>query len=161
MVSKRRPWIGSDRRRLVRGGRRSADCLGRYPSVLVADSNDVARRSCAEYLARFGFSVAEAVDGDDLMARIVIAPPRVILTESRLRCESTDRLAQWLQQSSWTRHVPVLLMAHDSDAKWCAQQLPAAAVLFKPFSLDAMLDRVRGLLRARDAERDMLKSEMR
>src|SRR6266480_2418028 len=47
----------SDRRRVPRGGRRPTDRPGKYPPVLVAESYDGVRMSCARYLDRFHFHV--------------------------------------------------------------------------------------------------------
>ena len=145
MSTRRRVSAGADRRRLARGGRRASDGLGRYPTVLIADSHDGARRTCADYLARFGFSVAEAVDGIDLMARVVIAPPRIILTESHLPSLPQSGLLQWLRRSSWTREIPVILMA-PADHVDLAGTPRTVGVLFRPFALEAMLKEVRRLL---------------
>jgi DNA-binding NtrC family response regulator len=123
--------------------------------VLVADSDGGARRPCADYLDRFRFSVAEAVDGEDLMARIVIAPPRIVLTDARLPSLPPRRLVQWLRHSVWTRHIPVILMAHGTDTELAADSSRTTGVLFKPFSLDAMLNEVRRLLRIEIAERSL------
>jgi DNA-binding NtrC family response regulator len=122
--------------------------------VLVADSDDGARRPCADYLGRFRFNVAEAVDGEDLMARIVIAPPRIILAEARLPSLPPHRLVQWLRDSVWTRHIPVILMVHETDAELAADAPRTTGTLFKPFSLDAMLNEVRRLLRIEIAGRN-------
>ena len=73
-----------DRRRVPRGGRRATDRSGKYPTVLVAESYDGVRKSCARYLDRFNFQVAEAADGEQALTQIAAEPPQVILAESNL-----------------------------------------------------------------------------
>ena len=89
------------------------------------------------------------------MARIVIAPPRIILTDARLPNLPPNRLVQWLRDSVWTRHIPVIVMAHDTDAELAAHAPRTTGVLVKPVSLDAMLNEVRRLLRIEIAERNL------
>ena len=134
-----------DRRRVARGGRREYDRPGRYPPVLLADSYDGARVPCARYLERFNFHVAEAVNGEDALKQIVFSTPRVIVTEWRLPTMPADRLCQWLSQGWRTREIPVIVVASDFDVR---RQMPSvAAILVKPFPLEAMLTEVRRVLR--------------
>src|SRR5882762_3391838 len=105
-----------DRRRVPRGGRRPTDRPGKYPSVLVAESYDGVRKSCARYLDRFNFQVAEAADGEQALTHIAAEPPQVILAELHLPAMPVWRLAQWLSQSWRTRQIPVIVLAGDLDA---------------------------------------------
>jgi DNA-binding response OmpR family regulator len=113
--------------------------------VLLADSYDGARVPCARYLERFNFDVAEAINGEDALKKIVSSTPRVIVTEWRLPTMPADRLCQWLSQGWRTREIPVIVVASDFDAR---RQMPSvAAILVKPFSLEAMLTEMRRVLR--------------
>src|SRR5262245_34262567 len=134
-----------DRRRVPRGGRRDYDLPGRGPTVLVADSYEGARRPCVRYLDRFNFDVTEATNGEDALKQIVSTTPRVIVTEWGLPAMPADRLCQWLAQRQRTREIPVIVVAADFDA---GRRMPGvAAILVKPFSLEAMLTEVRRALR--------------
>ena len=137
---------GPDRRQVSRGGRRPSDVGGRFPSILVADSSDGARRPCVRYLDRFNFDVIEAVDGEEARARIRANPPHVILTEWMLPKLSAPRLAQWLAEDGTTRDIPMILLADEDEPE--IGMPPAATVLIKPFQLSAMLEAVRRALRA-------------
>ena len=134
-----------DRRRVPRGGRRPYDRTGRHPSVLVADSYEGARRPCVRYLDRFNFDVVEAANGEDALKQIISGPPSVILTEWTLPTMPAERLCQWLAQGWRTKEIPVIIVAADFDVR---REMPSvAAILVKPFSLDAMLTQVRRVLR--------------
>src|SRR5579871_489881 len=100
----------SDRRRVPRGGRRVYDRAGRYPPVLVADNYEGARVPAARYLERYNFEVAEATDGEQVLQRIIAAPPQIILTDWSLPTMPARRLCQWLDQSWRTRHIPVIVL---------------------------------------------------
>jgi CheY-like chemotaxis protein len=137
-----------DRRRVPRGGRRPYDRPGRYPSLLVADSYEGARKPCARYLQRLNFDVFEAETGEEALARITQTPPRLILAEWTLPTMPGGRLTQWLSQGFRTREIPVILIANAADP---AMPLPrVAGVLRKPFTLAQMIAEVRRVLRATD-----------
>ena len=135
----RRAAVSRDRRRVPRGGRRTTDRPGRYPPVLVADSDDGARRPCVRYLQLFGFQVEEARTGDDAVAVIDAVQPQVVVAE--LTLPSAERLTERLTQDVG---IPVIVMATD-DASSIQPQ--AIAVLVKPFPLATMLEEVRRVLR--------------
>lgn len=137
-----------DRRRVPRGGRRPYDRPGRHPSLLVADGYEGARKPCARYLQRLNFDVIEAETGEEALARIVQAPPRLILTEWSLPSMPDGRLTQWLAQGFRTRDIPVILIANGANP---SLPLPTVAgVLRKPFTLAQMIAEVRRVLRATD-----------
>jgi DNA-binding response OmpR family regulator len=145
-----------DRRRVPRGGRRTIDRSGKHPSVLVAESYDGVRKSCARYLDRFNFQVAEAADGEEALTQIAAEPPQVILAESSLPAMPIARLSQWLSQSWRTRQIPVIVLAGDLDfsdpsAPQDVRGL-VAGVLVKPFTLRTMLDEVRRVIRVPDTK---------
>jgi CheY-like chemotaxis protein len=133
-----------------RGGRRSADRLGKHPSVLVAESYESVRKSCARYLDRFNFHVAEAADGEQALTQIAADPPQVILAELHLPAMPVWRLAQWLSQSWRTRQIRVIALAGDFDLADPAVSQSfgnlVAGVLVKPFTLRTMLDEIRRVI---------------
>lgn len=139
-----------DRRRVPRGGRRTADRAGKYPPVLVAESYDGVRRSCARYLDRFNFQVAEAADGEQALKHITAEPPHVILAELNLPAMPVSLLVQRLLQSWRTRQIPVIVLADDGDPSDPAQDVRSlvAGILVKPFTLRAMLDEIRRVIPA-------------
>jgi len=137
-----------DRRRVPRGGRRSADRSGVHPPILIAESYDGVRQSCSKYLQRFHFDVREAASGEEALAAIAAEPPQVILTELHLPTMPAWRLMQWLSQGWRTRDIPVLVMSGDVDPTTDdAFRNAAAGVLIKPFSLAHMVQEIRRVLR--------------
>jgi DNA-binding NtrC family response regulator len=136
----------SERRHVARGGRRLRDRPGKHPTVLIAESYEGVRKSCARYLDRFNFRVAEAVNGEELLARVAAAPPQVIVTEMHLPAMPARRLATWLGQNWRTRHIPVIVMSSGMDLTKDEVGQLASAILVKPFSLGRMLDEIRRAL---------------
>jgi DNA-binding response OmpR family regulator len=138
--------LHEDRRRVPRGGRRAYDRPGAYPTILVADGYEGARRPVARYLQRFHFDVLEASDGEEALQKIVAASPHVILAEWSLPFMPARRLCQWLDQSWRTRSVPVIVLVGDYEPG--AGMPPVAGILIKPFSLAVMLDEIRRVIRS-------------
>jgi CheY-like chemotaxis protein len=137
--------VDVDRRRAPRGGRRDYDRPGRYPRILVADSYEGARHTCARYLERFHFDVAEAAHGEEAVARILSAPPRLILSEWKLPAMPAARLKEWLAEGG-AGDIPIILLASTIENN---EEVPrVAGILQKPFSLIDMLKEVRRALRA-------------
>ena len=128
-----------DRRGAPRGGRRPLDVPGRYPPVLVADSDDGARRVCARYLGRFGFQVEEATTGEAAVAIVEMCHPQVAIAELTLPRDDD------FQARVRERDIPyIVTVASDVG---CTPP-DAAAVLLKPFPLSSLISAVRLALSA-------------
>jgi DNA-binding response OmpR family regulator len=119
--------------------------------VLIAESYDGVRKSCARYLDRFNFQVTEAADGEQALKRIAAEPPQVILTELNLPSMPASRLAQWLSQNWRTRQIPVIVLSGDLDSSGAPVsddfRNVVAGMLMKPFTLRVMLDEIRRVMR--------------
>lgn len=125
-----------DRRRVPRGGRRPYDLPGKYPSVLIADTDEGVRRAFVRYLDMFGFHVTQAARIEEGLAETERdQQPEVIVTE--LTSAAAARLAS-------SPRVPIIVTVTDD------LQVPpryAAAMLVKPFPLTMLLDEMRRVLR--------------
>lgn len=125
---------------MPRGGRRPYDTPGKYPPVLVADTDEAVRRAFVRYLDMHGFQVTQAVRIDDASAEPEGGhPPEVIVTE--LTSATAARLAT-------SPRVPTIVTVTDDLHK---APRYAAAMLVKPFPLPALLDELRRVLRANAA----------
>lgn len=134
----RRVVTWGDRRQMPRGGRRSADDPGRFPTLLIAASYEPVRQVCASYLERFGFQVENAPSSADAMAIIRSNRPRVVISDMALpEAVAVPVLHLVDEPGEWTASPPVTPGTHRLDA-----------ALAKPFALSALLGEVRRLLRA-------------
>jgi DNA-binding response OmpR family regulator len=119
---------------------------GRHPRVIVADSYEGARRPCIRYLDHFNFDVAAAADSQALLDEVVAQSPAVILIDSQLEKSSRGLLGE----TSRLEKIPVILfvggVAEGGEPDQTAVRV--AASLVKPFPLAAMLEALRGVLRA-------------
>ena len=115
--------------------------------MLVAESYEGARIPCARYLRRFNFDVTEAASSEEAMMAMLAAPPRLILAEWNL-ASTLARFSLWLAPGWKTSDIPVIVIVNEFEPE---RNLPrVAGVLTKPFSLTAMLEEVRRVLREHD-----------
>jgi DNA-binding response OmpR family regulator len=127
----------SDRRLMPRGGRRAIDEAGRYPPVLIADSDEGARRPCVRYLHQFGFQVEEASTGAAAMSIVERSRPQVAIAEVTLPRDGGFR------ERVRDLGIPCIMTATDDFGPTPPD---AAAVLLKPFHLASLLLEVRRVL---------------
>jgi DNA-binding response OmpR family regulator len=127
----------SERRRVARGGRRPLDPTGRYPPLLVADSDDGVRRVCVRYLDRFGFDVGEAATGEAAVETLEVHRPKVAIAEFTL-----PRDDEFLARVRAYGVPCIVTMTSDLDYS----PPEAVAVLVKPFSFKALLTEIRRVL---------------
>jgi len=130
-----------DRRHAARGGRRDFDKPGRYPPVIIADSDDGARQPCARYLERFGFQVEQAVTGEDAVSIVDNCRLRVAIAELTLPRDDE------FQERVWGRGIPYVAIA---STEVYTAPVESAVVLVKPFSLATLLTEVRRVLTLSD-----------
>jgi len=145
-TEQRRAISEPPRRRFLRGGRRSSDLPGRHPRVLVADSYEGARRPCIRYLDYFNFDVAAAADSQALLEEVVAQSPAVILIDSQLEKAARGLLVE----TTHLQKIPAILFVGGAAEASGPDQtaVHVAASLVKPFPLAAMLETIRGVLRA-------------
>ncbi len=126
-----------ERRHVTRGGRRPLDPPGRYPPVLVADSDDSVRRVCARYLDRFGFDVNEAATGEAAVEVLEAHRPKVAIAEFTLPRDDEFHARVRAYE------VPcIVTTTSDPDHP----PPDAVSVLVKPFSFKALLTEIRRVL---------------
>lgn len=134
---------GPDRRLVPRGGRRAEDRPGRFPRIAIIEQYEGVRRPCVRYLEHFNFDVVEAADLHKGLELIEAAPPAVVLVAASETPEFNR-----LQEAVTVLGIPLLSLASTfPEAEEPAGPIPAG-VLLKPFTLGAMLDEIRRLLRA-------------
>jgi DNA-binding response OmpR family regulator len=134
---------GPDRRSVSRGGRRVEDQPGRYPRIAIVEPYDGVRRPCVRYLEHFNFDVAEASTLDKGIELLATLPPAVVLVEA-----SDSAAFHRLQEKANVLAIPLLsLTTAFPDVEMREAVRTPAGVLLKPFTLGAMLDEIRRVLR--------------
>jgi CheY-like chemotaxis protein len=102
--------------------------------ALLVDHDPDTRRMYAEYLTFGAWSVDEASDGREALAKAIAGRPDVIVTESRLPGINGFDLCAILKQDAATRAIPIVMVTADAFASDLqrAQSAGADAILVKP-----------------------------
>jgi CheY-like chemotaxis protein len=103
--------LGSDRRKLPRGGRRPGDADGFAPLILVADDDLDNSARCEAILAKLKFAVAPARSADEALRVMLALRPNLIV--AHLKDES--RLRAGMAAEKLAAEVPVITVTPDIE----------------------------------------------
>src|SRR5512134_328928 len=115
------------------------------PRILVADDDDGLRQLLRLILAREGFEVFEAANGEQALALAVSVDPAVILLDVMMPGLDGYDVCRRLKSDRRTGDVPVVFVsaAEDMSRRNEAQHLGAAACIQKPIGPRDLVARVR------------------
>ncbi|AUX20828.1 histidine kinase [Sorangium cellulosum] len=110
-------------------------------TILVVDDRLENRLLLASLLEPLGFTVAQAVDGEDALARVAEARPDLIIADMRMRNVDGLELIRRLRESPDHRGIPVLVSSASAFERDLRTSLEAGAVGFvsKPVQMSALL----------------------
>jgi CheY-like chemotaxis protein len=118
------------------------------PQILVAVADPEARRAYSTVFGLAGCEVVEVSDGRQALAKALIRPPTLLLTEIRLPFLDGCSLCEILRRDRATIDVPVLVIGDDSQPAMIerARQNGADSVLLNPATLEAIVNEARRLI---------------
>jgi twitching motility two-component system response regulator PilG len=120
------------------------------PQILVAVADAETRRAYSTVFGLAGCEVIEASDGRQALAKALMRPPALVLTEIRLPFLDGCSLCEILRRDRATVDVPVLVITDDSQPAMVerARQTGADSVLLKPATPEAIVNEARRLIGA-------------
>ena len=118
--------------------------------VLVVDDDDAIRQVIQMALEGSGYEVATAEDGQEALAAVQAAPPRVILLDMRMPIMDGWAFTRAYRETP-PPHAPIVVLTAARDAGEYASDVDADAFLAKPFNLRELLGLVGRLVRAEDS----------
>lgn len=125
-----------------------SDAAARHLILVVED--EAALATMLRYnLEKQGFRVEEAADGQEALTRIGEERPDLVLLDWMLPSLSGIEVCRQMRRRPETREVPVIMLtarAEDQDAVR-ALNLGADDYITKPFGIEALMARIRALLR--------------
>ena len=124
---------------------------GTRRTVLVADDVADNRSLVVDLLGSLGFTVLEAVDGDDLLAQATVAHPDLVITDVVMPgSDGLDAMRRLRQLPGWNV-VPIIAESANVSGTDQAQALAAGADAFlpKPIALNQLLQQVGERLQLR------------
>lgn len=129
---------------------------GASQSIVLAGPDDALVAAVADRLARAGFEVSIAVDGEDALNLSKALRPAAVLAGLRMGRRDGGSLIVELRRGTATRGIPVLLTAEAADPAEVtrALELGAEDVIELPTNVDVIVARVRRAIgrRASDDE---------
>ena len=119
------------------------------PMVLVVEDEASLVAMLRYNLEKQGYRVEEAVDGQEAIARITESPPDLVLLDWMLPVMSGIEVCRQIRRRPATRDLPVIMVTARSEDQDAVRGLNTGAddYITKPFSMDALLARIRALLR--------------
>jgi two-component system phosphate regulon response regulator PhoB len=119
------------------------------PMVLVVEDEAALATMLRYNLEKQGFRVEEAVDGQEAMARIAESPPDIVLLDWMLPVMSGIEVCRQIRRRPATREMPVIMVTARAEEQDAVRGLNTGAddYIAKPFSMEALLARMRALLR--------------
>jgi two-component system phosphate regulon response regulator PhoB len=119
------------------------------PLVLVVEDEGALATMLRYNLEKQGYRVEEATDGQEALTRIAEAQPDLVLLDWMLPQMSGLEVCRQIRRRSATRDLPVIMVTARTDDQDAVRGLNTGAddYIAKPFSMDALLARIRALLR--------------
>ncbi|WP_408021732.1 phosphate regulon transcriptional regulator PhoB [Siccirubricoccus phaeus] len=119
------------------------------PTILVVE-DEVPLLTLLRYnLEKQGFRVEEAADGQEALLRVAEAKPDLVLLDWMLPAMSGLEVCRQLRRRPATRDLPIIMVTARTEDQDAVRALDTGADdhIGKPFVMDALLARIRALLR--------------
>jgi two-component system, OmpR family, phosphate regulon response regulator PhoB len=119
------------------------------PLVLVVEDEAALVTMLRYNLEKQGFRVEEAADGQEALTRIAEMPPDLVLLDWMLPVMSGLEICRQIRRRPDTRDLPIIMVTARAEEQDAVRGLNTGAddYIAKPFSMDALLARMRALLR--------------
>jgi two-component system phosphate regulon response regulator PhoB len=129
------------------------------PYVLIVEDEAPLVTLLRYNLEKQGFRVDDAGDGGEALTRITEAPPDLLLLDWMLPTMSGIELCRQLRRRPATRTLPIIMLTARAEESDAVRGLDTGAddYITKPFSNEALIARIRALLRRSGAVPTKLK----
>jgi two-component system phosphate regulon response regulator PhoB len=119
------------------------------PLVLVVEDEAALATMLRYNLEKQGFRVEEAGDGQEALTRIAESQPDLVLLDWMLPVLSGIEVCRQIRRRSLTRDLPVIMVTARTEDQDAVRGLNTGAddYITKPFNMEALLARMRALLR--------------
>ena len=119
------------------------------PLVLVVEDEAAIATMLRYNLEKQGFRVEEASDGQEALTRIAETPPDLVLLDWMLPVMSGIEVCRQIRRRADTRDLPVIMVTARTEDQDAVRGLNTGAddYITKPFNMEALLARMRALLR--------------
>jgi|WetSurMetagenome_2_1015567.scaffolds.fasta_scaffold10129_5 phosphoserine phosphatase RsbU/P len=128
--------------------------------VLIVDDSMVNRKLLNVILAKAGYEAAEAVDGEDALARVFEFMPDLVLLDVMMPKMDGYEVCAALKEDGRTSDVPIIFLSAKSDVEDKIRGLDVGGVdyITKPFDQGEVLARVRNQLKIRSLTQQIMRA---
>ena len=122
--------------------------------ILVVDDENDMRSSIGEFLQDRGYSVCDAGDGEEALAKTFTEKPDLILLDLRLPKVDGYQVCQTLKGNPITSGIPIIMITalNATPQKVKGMEFGADDYISKPFDLDELHARIKMIMRRVAAE---------
>jgi two-component system phosphate regulon response regulator PhoB len=122
---------------------------GSRPTILVVEDEAPLLTLLRYNLEKQGFRVEEATDGQEALLRVAEVAPDLILLDWMLPALSGLEVCRQLRRKAPTRDLPIIMVTARTEDQDAVRALDTGAddYIAKPFVMDALMARIRALLR--------------
>ncbi len=122
---------------------------GSRPTILVVEDEAALLTLLRYNLEKQGFHVEEASDGQEALLRVAETRPDLVLLDWMLPSLSGIEVCRQIRRRPATRDLPVIMLTARTEAQDAVRALDTGADdhIGKPFAMEALLARIRALLR--------------
>jgi two-component system phosphate regulon response regulator PhoB len=119
------------------------------PTILVVEDEAPLLTLLRYNLEKQGFKVEEAADGQEALLRVAEARPDLVLLDWMLPALSGIEVCRQLRRRPNTRDLPIIMVTARTEDQDAVRALDTGAddYIAKPFAMEALLARIRALLR--------------
>lgn len=117
-------------------------------TVLIVDDSITVREMLSEHLRKSGFSVIEAVDGEEAVEKIKASQPDIVVTDIVMPRKNGYELCRWIKSEPSTQSLPVIMCTskrEEFDVYWGMKQ-GADAYITKPYHPPDLIAAINKLL---------------
>jgi CheY-like chemotaxis protein len=118
-------------------------------TILVVEDDYLSRDALSRRLERSGYHVMRAVDGEQAIAMVQVAPPDLILMDLGLPVLDGWQATKRLKADSATRDIPIIIVSAHVQASDRAMVIAAGGddLDSKPVNFDGLLIKIGTLLK--------------
>jgi two-component system phosphate regulon response regulator PhoB len=119
------------------------------PTILVVEDEAPLLTLLRYNLEKQGFRVEEAADGQEALIRVAEAKPDLILLDWMLPTLSGIEVCRQIRRKPDTRDLPIIMVTARTEDQDAVRALDTGAddYIAKPYAMEALLARIRALLR--------------
>lgn len=133
------------------------------PTLLIADGDPELRDLYRSFLAERGYAVETSSDGLDCLTKLRQRAPAAFVLDLELHWGGGDGVLGWLREECPAHRIPVILTATAGGPQGLAKftEPPVVDYLSKPFTLTALLERVRSAVATNVQEKPSYSNRVR